>query len=111
MQNAEPISLYCMDESDGESLAGCRQVLEGLLVYNIDGDAELALAESYDAADDATEFIFNLRRGVMFHNGSMLDANDVVATWAAGLDASSPYHVGNTGSFDYPAYLFGLMND
>jgi peptide/nickel transport system substrate-binding protein len=111
MQNAEPISLYCMDESDGESLAGCRQVLEGLLVYNRDGDAELALAESYDAADDATEFIFYLRQGVLFHDGSAFDANDVVASWAAGLDASSPFHVGNTGSFDYPAYLFGLMND
>jgi peptide/nickel transport system substrate-binding protein len=86
-------------------------VLEGLLVYNRDGDAELALAESYDAADDATEFIFYLRQGVLFHDGSTFDANDVVASWAAGLDASSPFHVGNTGSFDYPAYLFGLMND
>jgi peptide/nickel transport system substrate-binding protein len=111
MQNAEPISLYCMDESDGESLAGCRQVLDGLLNYNVDGEAELALAESYDASDDATEYIFYLRQGVMFHDGSMLDANDVVATWAAGLDASSPFHVGNTGSFDYPSYLLGLMND
>jgi peptide/nickel transport system substrate-binding protein len=111
MQNAEPISLYCMDESDGESLAGCRQITEGLLIYNRDGEAELALAESYDAADDATEYIFYLRQGVLFHDGSSLDANDVVASWAAGLDASSPYHVGNTGSFDYPAYLLGLMND
>jgi peptide/nickel transport system substrate-binding protein len=86
-------------------------VLDGLLNYGVDGEAELALAESYDASDDATEYIFYLRRGVMFHDGSMLDANDVVATWAAGLDASSPFHVGNTGSFDYPAYLLGLMND
>jgi peptide/nickel transport system substrate-binding protein len=27
MQNAEPISLYCADETDGESLAPCQQVV------------------------------------------------------------------------------------
>jgi hypothetical protein len=35
----------------------------------------------------------------------------VVATWAMGLDAASPYHVGNTGSFDYYGYLWdGFIN-
>ena len=37
----------------------------------------------------------------MFHDGSMLDATDVVASWAAGIDAANPNHVGNTGGFDY----------
>ena len=31
MQNAEPISLYCADETDGESLRACEQVTEALL--------------------------------------------------------------------------------
>ena len=111
MQNAEPISLYCTDETDGESLSVCRQVLEGLFVYNLEGEPEPALAESFEANDDSTVFTFSLRKGVTFHDGSSFDANDVVASWAAGLDATSPYHVGNTGSFEYPAYLFGLLND
>jgi peptide/nickel transport system substrate-binding protein len=52
-----------------------------------------------------------LREGVTFHDGSAFDANDVVASWAAGLDASNPSHVGNTGSFDYFGYLWdGFMN-
>ena len=47
----------------------------------------------------------------MFHDGSMLDANDVVASWAAGIDAANPYHVGNTGFYEYFSYLWdGLMN-
>ena len=34
-----------------------------------------------------------------------------LASWAAGLDASNPFHVGNTGGFDYFAYLWdGLIN-
>lgn len=111
MQSAEPISLFCTDETDGESLAACRQVLDGLLNYNDKGEAELALAESYDANTDATEFIFYLKKGVKFHDGSDFDANDVVASYAAGLDVTSPYHKGNTGAFEYPATLFGFMND
>ena len=37
MQNAEPIGLYCADETDGESLRACEQVQESLLAYEIGG--------------------------------------------------------------------------
>jgi len=107
MQNAEPISLYCADESDGESLSPCQQVVETLLQYKTDsGETVPALATSCDANDDATEFVCHLREGVKFHDGSSFDANDVVASWAAGLDAANPYHVGNTGTFTYYEYLW-----
>ncbi len=112
MQNAEPISLYCADETDGESLRPCQQVVETLYDYELDsGEVRPALATECVGNEDATVFTCTLREGVMFHDGSMLDAGDVVASWAAGIDASSPYHTGNTGSFDYYAYLWdGLMN-
>jgi ABC-type transport system substrate-binding protein len=108
MQNAEPISLYCPDETDGESLAACEQVLESLYRFKPDsGDVEPALATSCEPNADSTEFLCHLREGVTFHDGSTLDANDVVVSWMAGLDAASPYHVGNTGAFDY----FGSLWD
>ncbi len=111
MKNAEPISLYCADETDGESLDSCQQVLEGLYRYNVDGNAEPALAKECKPNEDLTEWTCTLREGVKFHDGSMLDANDVVATWAAGIDASNPSHKGNTGAFEYYSYLWdGLMN-
>ncbi len=112
MQNAEPISLYCADETDGESLAPCQQVIEPLLGYAIDsGDIEPRLATSCTPNADSTVWTCSLREGVKFHDGSALDANDVVACWAAGIDASNPYHVGNTGAFEYFSYLWdGLMN-
>ncbi len=110
MQNAEPISLYCADESDGESLRVCAQIVEGLYSYAPDGAIQPQLATSCDANEDGSLWTCHLREGVVFHDGSHFDANDVVATFAAGLDAANPNHVGNTGSFDYYGYLWGLIN-
>jgi ABC-type transport system substrate-binding protein len=112
MQNAEPISLYCTDETDGESLAPCQQVVDTLLEYAIDsGEVQPALATACTANEDATVWTCTLREGVKFHDGSDFDANDVIASWAAGIDASDPLHVGNTGAFEYYSYLWdGLMN-
>ena len=39
MQNAEPISLYCADETDGETLRACEQIIESLLAYKVGGTA------------------------------------------------------------------------
>jgi ABC-type transport system substrate-binding protein len=112
MQNAEPISLYCSDETDGESLAACQQIVEPLLGYAIDSGAiEARVATDCTGNDDATVWVCTLRDGVKFHDGSDLDANDVVASWAAGIDAKNPNHKGNTGAFEYYTYLWdGLIN-
>ncbi len=112
IQNAEPISLFCADETDGESLTACQQVVETLLEYADDsGDTVPELATSCESNADSTVWTCHLRDGVKFHDGSDFDADDVVASFAVGLDAANPYHVGNTGSFDYPAYLWdGFIN-
>lgn len=112
MQNAEPISLYCNDETDGESLRACEQTVEPLLAYEVGGTAvQPALATGCEPNDDLTVWTCNLRDGVKFHDGSMLDANDVVMSWIVAWDASSPLHVGNTGAFEYFTYLWGnLLN-
>ena len=110
MQNAEPISLYCADETDGESLAACQQVVEPLLQYAVDsGDTQPALATSCDSNEDSTVWTCHLREGVTFHDGSAFDSTDVVASWAAGLDAANPNHVGNTGAFEYYTYLWNKL--
>jgi len=110
MQNAEPISLWCGDETDGESLRACEQVYEALLAYKVGGvEVVPALAEKYEANKDLTEWTFTLRKGVKFHNGASLDANDVVATFAAQWDAKSPNHKGNSGVFEYFGGFFGAM--
>lgn len=110
MQNGEPASLWCSDESDGETLRACEQVYESLLAFSV-GGAEIVpgLAESYTANADLTEFTFALREGVKFHNGADFDANDVVASFAAQWDAASPNHVGRTGTFEYFGAFFGAF--
>lgn len=108
VQNGEPAGLYCADESDGEALRVCEQVGEPLLGYEVGGtDVVPALAVSYEANEDATEYTFTLREGVLFHDGSALDANDVVLSWGIQWDASHPLHVGRDGSFTYFSGFFG----
>ena len=108
MQNGEPLSLYCGDESDGETLRACEQIFESLYAYKVGGTAtEPALATECKASTDLKTWTCKLRDGVKFHDGSTLDANDVVASLSAQWDTKSPLHVGNTGDFEYFPGLFG----
>lgn len=110
MQGAEPISLYCGDETDGESLRACEQVTESLLSYEVGGTAiNPGLATSCDANAELTVWTCHLREGVKFHDGSDLDSGDVVASWMVEWDAANPLHIGNTGSFEYFSTLWGSL--
>lgn len=44
------------------------------------------LATSWEANEDATQFTFNLRQGVTFHDGTPFTSADVLATYEAILD-------------------------
>ncbi|MEM7172898.1 MAG: ABC transporter substrate-binding protein [Pseudomonadota bacterium] len=54
------------------------QLLSNLTEYNADGDVVGELAESWEVNDGATEWVFDLRKGVEFHNGKTLEAQDVI---------------------------------
>ncbi len=45
-----------------------------------DGALVPELAESWEASDDATEWRFKLRKGVTFHSGKEMTADDVIAS-------------------------------
>lgn len=54
-------------------------VYEGLFFVKEDsGELEPRIAESYDLADDNVTYTVHLRKGVKFHNGQELTADDVV---------------------------------
>ena len=58
----------------------------GLTRLSRDMTPEADLATSWESSEDLSEWTFELRPGVTFHDGSALDAEDVVATFEAILD-------------------------
>jgi ABC-type transport system substrate-binding protein len=112
MQGAEPLSLYCGDETDGESLRACEQVFESLYAYEINGTEPIpSLATDCSGSEDLMTWTCTLRDGVTFHDGATFDANDVVTTYAVQWDTQHPLHVGNTGAFEYfPGLFNGFLN-
>jgi ABC-type transport system substrate-binding protein len=107
-QSAEPIGLYCGDESDGESLRACEQMNEGLYAYKIGAtDPVPSLATECTSNTEKSVWTCKLRTGVKFHDGAAFDATDVVTTFAAMWDTKHPAHVGNDGSFEYWESLWG----
>jgi ABC-type transport system substrate-binding protein len=108
MQNAEPISLYCGDETDGETLRLCEQINQGLYTYKIGGtDPIPELATGCTPSSDNLTWTCKLATGVTFSNGASFDANDVVNSYALQWDVKNPLHIGRTAAFDYWSGLWG----
>ena len=108
IQAAEPVSLYCSDETDGDSFRACEQIFDSLLSYGPGGvSVQPGLAETWTSNTDATEWTFNLRQDARFSDGTPVTANDVVETYAVQWDAANPLHVGRSGEFVYWSAFFG----
>jgi peptide/nickel transport system substrate-binding protein len=110
VQNAEPGSLYCGDETDGEDFRVCNLIFNSLMGYK-PGDTSVVpgLATACTPNADLTEWTCTLRKGVKFSDGSALTANDVVETYVVQWDAADPLHVGRTGDFTYWGILFSAF--
>lgn len=52
-------------------------VFEGLTRFASDGAVIPGLAESWDISEDGKTYTFHLRKGVKFHDGTAMDAEDV----------------------------------
>ena len=55
-------------------------VLNNLTEVAPDGEIIPELAETIEASDDAKTWVFKLRKGVEFHNGKSLDADDILVS-------------------------------
>ena len=61
-----------------------------LLATDADGLPVPHIAKSWESSGDGTEYTFSLEEGVMCHDGTPLDANDVKYTIDAAFDEQTP---------------------
>ncbi|NNG01351.1 MAG: ABC transporter substrate-binding protein [Desulfobacteraceae bacterium] len=67
-------------------------VLSGLTHIDSDLVARGDLAESWQVSADGTQYNFNLREGVTFHNGDKFTADDVLFTYNRSRDPKQSIH-------------------
>ncbi len=80
--NTEPVSLDPAQLQESQGIEVAKQIYDGLM----DNDPETmglvtAMAETYEANEDASVFTFYLKEGVKFHNGRECTADDFVYSW------------------------------
>lgn len=78
--DADPVSLDPQEQLSGGTLQMSHMVFDPLVRYTQDLDFEPRLAEKWQRIDDKT-YRFYLRKGVKFHSGNELTADDVVWTF------------------------------
>jgi peptide/nickel transport system substrate-binding protein len=65
-------------------------VMDGLVGYDSRQRLKPILAAGYSISDDGLTYTFTLRPNVPFHNGDILTARDVVASWQMIMDKQLP---------------------
>lgn len=86
--------------ADNESFRVTRQVYETLIDINPDtGGAVAGLAEAWTESPDGLRYTFTLRQGVLFHDGTELNAKAVVANFNRWENLSATLRADSTQGF------------
>ena len=78
-------------------------LLNGVLRYNpLDAGKTIIadLATTWDVSEDGTVWTFPLREGVKFHDGTIMNADDVAASWTRVLDPPAGVVSARKGLYD-----------
>ena len=107
---AQPADVLALDPvrvTDIESIEVGELLFEGL-VQLAPGttDIEPSLATTWEVTPDARRWTFHLRAGVLFHDGTPLDAAAVAFSFARLIDPANPSYVGAGAD-----YWRGLLRD
>jgi len=87
---SDPGNLIPYGGVSSSNMWGKELMYDSLLEWDRDLQIQPALAESYEAAPDATSYTFKLRQGVMFHNGKEMTAADVKYSFETALNPPAP---------------------
>lgn len=66
---------------DGDTIEVLEQVFEGLIQFDEQNQVVPNLAERWEISEDHLTYTFYLKRGVKFHNGREMTAEDVKFSW------------------------------
>ena len=83
-----PTSLDPGIVQDGDTLDLIQQIYEGLLTWSPDNEPVGAIAESWDISEDGLRYVFYLKKGVLFHSGREVKAEDVKWSFERNADPS-----------------------
>jgi peptide/nickel transport system substrate-binding protein len=89
---ALPEDAQNLDPQNNNSLNSMRIVVninETLTKIDDNGKVVPSLAEDWEVSEDGLEYIFHIKKGVKFHNGEELKADDVVFTFERAM--ASPF--------------------
>ena len=94
---------YAYDSASGDALGN---LYDYLVYYDKDAAGEFVpmLAESWDILDDGATYVFHLREGVQFHDGSILTAQDAAYTFTRNLLLGG----GNSPQFMFTEPILGV---
>jgi peptide/nickel transport system substrate-binding protein len=96
--------------SDEDSLLVDSYIYEGLVGLDGGGNVVPALAMSWTISEDELDYIFYLRPEVVFHDGTELNADVVVANFNRWFDPEDPLH--GTGAYaDWEAIFLGFRGE
>ncbi len=99
-QAADVLALDPVRVTDSESIEVGTLLFEGLVRWKPGStDVEPNLATSWDASPDGKRWRFRLRPGVVFHDGTRLDADAVAFSFARLLDPRHPNYLGDRGVY------------
>ena len=73
----KPTTMDPAKVQDGDTIDLLQQVYEGLVGWNEKNEIEPKLADKWDVIDGGKSYVFHLRKGVKFHNGREMTADDV----------------------------------
>lgn len=93
----EPVSLDPPNASESEGIQIVRQIWDGLFTYDpVTLEIKPKLCEKYEISDDGLTYTFYIKKGVKFHSGKELKAEDFVYSWTRAVlkenAASLAYH-------------------
>ncbi len=91
-RSADSVTLDPARSNDTESSKVISNIFEGLVRYKDDSlEVEPALASAWETYNDGRMWIFHLRKGVRFHDGTPFNAEAVVFSISRQIDPQHPF--------------------